>query len=49
MVVGAITATNTPSIQLCDKMGFRHVGTFNQVGFKWNEWQDVAFYELLLQ
>ena len=47
-LIGAIDASNAGSIALHERMGFRHVGTLPQVGFKFGRWLDLAFYQLLL-
>lgn len=47
-MVGAIDAANAGSIALHEKLGFRHVGTLPQVGFKFGRWLDLAFYQLTL-
>jgi phosphinothricin acetyltransferase len=47
-MVGGIDATNSGSIALHERLGFRHVGTFPQVGFKFGRWLDLSFYQLLL-
>ena len=47
-LMGAIDATNAGSIALHQKLGFQHVGTLPQVGFKFGRWLDLAFYQLLL-
>uniref|UniRef100_UPI003342C5F8 GNAT family N-acetyltransferase n=1 Tax=Castellaniella defragrans TaxID=75697 RepID=UPI003342C5F8 len=47
-MVGGIDATNTGSITLHERLGFKHVGTLPQVGFKFGRWLDLAFYQLLL-
>ena len=47
-MMGAIDATNAASIALHARLGFRHVGTLPQVGFKFGRWLDLAFYQLLL-
>ncbi|MFM2057392.1 MAG: hypothetical protein RLY71_1777 [Pseudomonadota bacterium] len=47
-MVGGIDATNAGSIALHERLGFRHVGTLPQVGFKFGRWLDLAFYQLLL-
>jgi len=47
-MIGGIDATNTGSIALHERLGFRHVGTLPQVGFKFGRWLDLAFYQLLL-
>jgi L-amino acid N-acyltransferase len=48
-VIGAIDASNAGSIALHERMGFRHVGTLPQVGFKFGRWLDLVFYQLLLE
>lgn len=47
-MMGGIDAMNAGSIALHERMGFRHVGTLPQVGFKFGRWLDLAFYQLLL-
>jgi phosphinothricin acetyltransferase len=47
-MIGGIDAANAGSIALHTSLGFRHVGTLPQVGFKFGRWLDLAFYELLL-
>jgi len=47
-MVGGIDAANTGSIALHERLGFKHVGTLPQVGFKFGRWLDLAFYQLLL-
>ncbi|MBU6514195.1 MAG: GNAT family N-acetyltransferase, partial [Betaproteobacteria bacterium] len=47
-MIGGIDASNAGSIALHDSLGFRHVGTLPQVGFKFGRWLDLAFYQLLL-
>jgi phosphinothricin acetyltransferase len=47
-MVGGIDAGNAVSIALHERLGFRHVGTLPQVGFKFGRWLDLAFYQLLL-
>lgn len=47
-MVGAIDANNAGSIALHERLGFKHVGTLPQVGFKFGRWLDLAFYQLLL-
>ena len=48
VMVGAIDAANAGSIALHQGLGFAHVGTMPQVGFKFGRWLDLAFYQLLL-
>lgn len=47
-MLGGIDASNGGSIALHERLGFRHVGTLPQVGFKFGRWLDLAFYQLLL-
>lgn len=47
-LVGGITLPNEPSIRLHEACGFTHAGTFRQVGWKFDAWHDVAFYQLVL-
>ena len=48
-LMGAIDASNAGSIALHARLGFRHVGTLPQVGFKFGRWLDLSFYQLLLE
>ncbi|MBV8618206.1 MAG: N-acetyltransferase [Curvibacter sp.] len=48
-LVGAIDAGNAASRALHERLGFSHVGTLPQVGFKFGRWLDLAFYQLLLE
>ncbi|MDP4091896.1 MAG: N-acetyltransferase family protein [Bacillota bacterium] len=48
VIIAGITAGNDISIKMHEKAGFKLCGCFNQVGYKFNEWQDCLFYELLL-
>ncbi len=47
-LIGGVDAANSASIALHQRLGFRHVGTLPQVGFKFGRWLDLAFYQLLL-
>jgi phosphinothricin acetyltransferase len=47
-MIGAIDASNDGSRALHQRLGFQHVGTLPQVGFKFGRWLDLAFYQLLL-
>jgi L-amino acid N-acyltransferase len=44
-VIGAITAENSASCALAEKVGFRKVGTMEEVGYKFGRWLDVAYYQ----
>ncbi|MGC5328763.1 GNAT family N-acetyltransferase [Brevibacillus sp. SYSU BS000544] len=47
-IVAGITGGNDASVQLHKKLGFQQVGVFREVGFKFGEYHDVAFYQLWL-
>lgn len=46
--IGGITLPNPASIRLHQSLGFTHVGTVKQAGFKHDAWHDVAFYQKML-
>lgn len=48
VLIGCIEAENAGSIALHQSLGFRHVGTFRQVGQKFGRWLDLACLELVL-
>lgn len=41
-VIACICLPNEPSVRLHEKLGFRQVSCFRQVGRKFGEWQDVG-------
>jgi L-amino acid N-acyltransferase len=47
-LIGGVDLTNTASIALHLKLGFKHAGTIEQAGFKFGQWLDLGFYQLLL-
>ncbi|KAL5494966.1 hypothetical protein ACEPAI_428 [Sanghuangporus weigelae] len=47
-LVGVITASNADSIRFHERFGFVDVGTMREVGYKFGEWQDVTFMQLIL-
>ncbi|TFW17084.1 GNAT family N-acetyltransferase [Duganella callida] len=47
-MMGGIDAANAGSIALHQQLGFKHVGTLPEVGFKFGKWLDLAFYQLTL-
>jgi phosphinothricin acetyltransferase len=47
-LVGAIDANNSASIALHRRLGFQHAGRLPQVGFKFGQWLDLDFYQLVL-
>ncbi len=48
-LIAAITVPNPASEQLHANVGFRKVGVLEQAGWKLGEWQDIAFWQLVLQ
>lgn len=47
-IVGVIDSSNTTSISLHKSYGFQFSGRIEQVGYKFNRWLDVDFYQLIL-
>lgn len=47
-LIAGIDMQNAGSIALHEKLGFRHVGTLPQVGFKFGRWLDLGFWQLTL-
>ena len=48
VVLGGITLPNPASVALHEKMGFKKVAHFTEVGYKFNRWLDVGFWQLNL-
>ncbi len=48
VMIAGIDADNAISIGLHRKLGFREVGHFHEVGFKFGRWLDLKFLELSL-
>lgn len=48
-LIGAVDMNNAASIALHELLGFTHAGTIRQAGFKFGQWLDVGFYQLLLE
>jgi phosphinothricin acetyltransferase len=47
-VMGAIALPNDISVALHEKFGFRKVAHFDQVGFKFDRWIDVGYWQRIL-
>ncbi len=47
-VIGGAALPNPASVALHEKLGFEKVAQFRQVGFKFGQWIDVAYWELML-
>ncbi|WP_386083382.1 arsinothricin resistance N-acetyltransferase ArsN1 family B [Vreelandella sp. F11] len=47
-VIGGITLPNPASVALHEKMGMKKVAHFERVGFKFDQWHDVGYWQLNL-
>jgi phosphinothricin acetyltransferase len=47
-VIGGISLPNDASIALHEKFGFVKIAQFKEVGYKFNKWIDVGYWELLI-
>jgi L-amino acid N-acyltransferase YncA len=48
VAIGGAALPNEASVALHERLGFEHVATFRQVGFKHDRWVDVAYWQLVL-
>jgi L-amino acid N-acyltransferase YncA len=48
VLVGGIALPNEASIALHEKFGFKKIGQFEEIGFKFGKWIDVGYWELKL-
>ncbi|MBC3765204.1 arsinothricin resistance N-acetyltransferase ArsN1 family B [Neptunicella marina] len=46
--IGGITLPNDASIALHEKLGMKKMGQFEQVGYKFNQWLDVGYWQCQL-
>jgi len=46
-IIGGISLPNEGSVRLHEKLGFQKVGMLKQVGYKFNRWIDVGYWQLL--
>ncbi len=47
-MIGGVALPNAASVALHEKLGFKKVAHFREVGSKFNQWIDVGYWELLL-
>jgi phosphinothricin acetyltransferase len=47
-VIGGVALPNEASLRLHQKFGFEKVAHFKEVGFKFNRWIDVTYWQLIL-
>ena len=48
-LVAGITIPNEKSIALHEKFGFRKVAYFSEIGYKFDKWLDVGYWELIIK
>ena len=46
VLIGGLTLPNDASVKLHESFGFEKVAHFKEVGYKFNEWHDVGFWQL---
>lgn len=47
-LLGGITQPNGASVRLHESFGFRRVALFERIGWKFERWHDVGYWELIL-
>ncbi|WP_425389589.1 N-acetyltransferase family protein [Ekhidna sp.] len=47
-IIGGMSLPNDASRILHEKLGFKKIGEFKEVGFKFDRWIDVGYWELVL-
>jgi len=47
-VIGGVALPNAASVALHERLGFRKIAHFGEVGWKLGRWVDVAYWELIL-
>ncbi|CAM4231882.1 GNAT family acetyltransferase [Bacillus manliponensis] len=47
-IIAGITKGNDISVKLHEKFGFTYIGCFREVGYKFEQWQDVLFYQYMV-
>jgi len=48
IIIGGVTLPNPASVALHEKFGMKKVAHFKEVGFKFDEWLDVGYWQLQL-
>ncbi len=48
-VIGGVVLPNEQSERLHERLGFEKIGHFSEVGFKFDSWRDVGYWELILK
>lgn len=47
-VVGGISLPNAASVALHEKLGFKRIGQFSEIGWKFGQWVDVGYWQRVL-
>ena len=47
-IIGGIALPNDASVGISEKLGFQKIGQFKEVGWKFEQWIDVGYWELIL-
>jgi phosphinothricin acetyltransferase len=47
-IIGGIALPNPASVGISEKLGFKQIGHFKEVGRKFDQWLDVGYWELIL-
>jgi len=47
-IIGGVALPNPASVALSEKLGFQKIGQFKEVGWKFEKWIDVGYWELIL-
>ncbi|TWT39939.1 Phosphinothricin N-acetyltransferase [Phycisphaerae bacterium RAS1] len=47
-LIAGITLPNEPSVRMHEALGFERVATFRQVGWKFEQWHDVGFWQRMV-
>jgi len=47
-IIGGVALPNDASVGLSEKLGFKKIGQFKEVGWKFEQWIDVGYWELIL-
>ncbi|WP_159023817.1 GNAT family N-acetyltransferase [Formosa sp. L2A11] len=48
-MIAGVDSSNEGSVEFHKKFGFKEIGTFKEVGFKFDKWLDLKFLQLLLK
>ena len=47
-LIGGISLPNAASVKLHEALGFKGIGSFKEVGYKFDRWIDVGYWQLIL-